>query len=509
MNHKNRSFTATFKRFLIYILVTLIPSVSLSYFLSEKKLADIENQYKGRAQWYANFHATNIDHFIGETVGRLEMLATLIHVQPDNIENIEQILKETQGKDPRFSGFYWANPNGDLINSSVPLSSPVNVSDREYFQEALSYRRTTISTAHIGRVTGRYIITIATPVLDRGQVKGVLLASLRIDEIKDNLMSRINRESIVVTDSEDQVLIDTRFDSNNQDENTVKSSTAVTHVPWITTAFITPEEDDSYTNAFLEYFIILFTITNIFFLFILHLLLRRNIKREKEQTEVHKLELIGNLAASTAHEIRNPLTGISGLVRLLSEDFKDQKAQYYFHVIQEEINRINNIVSELLVLGKPSITTLKTCDANDIVKEIEPIIHSEANYMNVQLEINYHSETLPILCVKDQLKQVILNLAKNSLHAMPNGGKLSISLEEQSKACIISVEDNGSGIPKEQLTQVFNPFFTMKKDGSGLGLTVCKRIIESFNGTIHIDSHVNVGTRVEIRIPLTFDEENV
>src|SRR5262249_3042484 len=149
------------------------------------------------------------------------------------------------------------------------------------------------------------------------------------------------------------------------------------------------------------------------------------------QMEIHKLELIGNLAASTAHEIRNPLTGIKGLVKLLSEDYRDEKAQAYFEVIQLEIDRINAIVGELLVLGKPTAYTLKTYNAKEIVAEIEPIIHSEANFTNVEFSIHYHSEYLPVSCIKDQLKQVILNLAKNSLQAMPNGGRLSINLEKQ------------------------------------------------------------------------------
>ena len=218
------------------------------------------------------------------------------------------------------------------------------------------------------------------------------------------------------------------------------------------------------------------------------------------------LELIGNLAASTAHEIRNPLTGIKGLVKLLSEEYHDKKAQSYFEVIQTEIDRINVIVSELLVLGKPTAHTLKKYNANTIVAEIVPIIHSEANFMNVELSVDYHTEELSISCVKDQLKQVILNLTKNSLQAMPYGGKLSISLDKQSDNCLITVIDNGVGMQKDQLNQAFKPFFTLKKDGSGLGLTVCKRIIDSYGGKISIKSIPNEGTEVVITLPLVMEK---
>ncbi|MEH7095354.1 sensor histidine kinase [Neobacillus vireti] len=127
---------------------------------------------------------------------------------------------------------------------------------------------------------------------------------------------------------------------------------------------------------------------------------------------------------------------------------------------------------------------------------------SEANYANVELTFHYHPEELPVSCVKDQLKQVILNLMKNALQAMPFGGNLSIYLDKQSDRCRITVTDNGIGMEEEQISQAFNPFYTLKKDGSGLGLTVCKRIIDSYGGEIKIKSNLDQGTQVEILLPL-------
>jgi two-component system, sporulation sensor kinase D len=175
-------------------------------------------------------------------------------------------------------------------------------------------------------------------------------------------------------------------------------------------------------------------------------------------------------------------------------------------VIQSEIDRINAIVSELLVLGKPTAYTLKTYNVNDIVSEIEPIIHSEANYMNVEFSTRLASMDLPVSCVKDHLKQVVLNLAKNAFQAMPNGGKLSISLEKGMHSCIIRIADTGVGMQKDQVKQAFDPFYTLKKDGSGLGLTVCKRIIETYSGNISIQTTFNEGTLVEISLPLLSDQ---
>jgi two-component system, sporulation sensor kinase D len=489
---------------IIYLLITLIPSLAISYFIAMYQEKSFERQYKIKAQWYANFHAMNIENFLGETVGRLEMLATSIKEEPINLVAVEKILKETQRKDPRFSGFYWANASGDLLISTTPTASMTNIGDQSYFQQAVKTEKTSISKAHIGLVTRRYVITIATPIEEHGNVKGVLLSSLRLDKIEVAIKNLLKDERIIVTDDRKQTLM--KAGSIGSEFNFVKSSMDIAEVPWTITATIQAEDNLVFWRTFILSFIIILTISNILFLWVKYLLLRKNVKKEKEQTELHKLELIGNLAASTAHEIRNPLTGIKGLVKLLSEEYKDEKAQSYFKVIQSEIDRINAIVSELLVLGKPTAYTLKTYNVNDIVSEIEPIIHSEANYMNVEFSTRLASMDLPVSCVKDHLKQVVLNLAKNAFQAMPNGGKLSISLEKGMHSCIIRIADTGVGMQKDQVKQAFDPFYTLKKDGSGLGLTVCKRIIETYSGNISIQTTFNEGTLVEISLPLLSDQ---
>ncbi|MEH7504041.1 ATP-binding protein [Neobacillus drentensis] len=487
------------KKFLIYLLLTLIPTAALSTVLAKQQVKFLEDQNRNKAEEYANFHTMNIENFLGETVGRLEMLATSIKYQNNNLNKVENLLRETKGKDPRLSGFFWTNTNGDLLISTNTTSKDINVSDQPYFQRAIKTEKTSFSEVHIGRVTGRRIITIATPIVDHGQLQGVLVASLSMDEIEAAIKNLLKDEMVILTDSSKHILIKA---GSIPVEHSIKSSRDIAEIPWTISVLVSSENGLAFWKPFLRYIIVFLTISNIVFLWAQYFLLKRKVKKENAQNELHKLELIGNLAASTAHEIRNPLTGIKGLVKLLSEEYHDKKAQSYFEVIQTEIDRINVIVSELLVLGKPTAHTLKTYNANTIVAEIEPIIRSEANFMNVELTVDYHTEELPVSCVKDQLKQVVLNLTKNSLQAMPYGGKLSIVLDKQSENCLITVADNGVGMQKDQINKAFNPFFTLKKDGSGLGLTVCKRIIDSYGGKIFIKSIPNEGTQVVITLPL-------
>ncbi|WP_160723791.1 ATP-binding protein [Bacillus sp. USDA818B3_A] len=488
------------KRAFIYLLIALIPSLAVSMILAHHTVKVVESEYKLKAQEYANFHAMSIENFVGETVGRLEMLSTAINIQPNNLSDVNKILRETKSKDSRFSGFYWANPSGDVILSTNQMTGKVNVSDRPYFQHSLHTAQTSISEPHYGRVSGRFVISIANPIVTNDhKVKGVFVASLQINEIKEKLSRLVDEEQIVVKDDTGKTIIQTGPIPGNYN---VKSSMKVSRVPWTITAFVDPNHKKVFWKSFLTNLIISLTILSILFLLGQYILLKRKLKREKEQTELHKLELIGNLAASTAHEIRNPLTGIKGLIKLLSEEDKDEKAQSYFKVIQSEIDRINSIVSELLILGKPTAYTFQTCDVNEIVSDIEPIISSEANYSNVNITFSYHPEVLLVSCMKDQLKQVILNLAKNALQAMPYGGELSIHLDKHLEKCRITVTDNGIGMSKVQISQAFNPFYSLKKGGSGLGLTVCKRIIDSYGGEIIINSSPNQGTQVEIILPL-------
>ncbi|WP_066392963.1 PAS domain-containing sensor histidine kinase [Neobacillus mesonae] len=493
------------KHILIYILLTILPAAGISYILSQHHVKMMNTEEKIEAQKIANTYAMNIENFLGETVGRLEMLATSIKVQKNDLSELKKILTETAGKDTRFSGFYWANTDGDVLIGTNPINNPVNVGKRPYFQHTVKTKKTSFSKPHIGSIMGRYIISISTPIVEQGRVKGVLIASLRLDEMEAKIKNQIKGETVLVVDNTGQTLFKT---GQIPKDNTVISRTSVAQLPWTITAFKNFNTADDYRRTFLKYLFILLTVFNILYLLIKYILLRRNLKKEQEQTEIHKLELIGKLAASTAHEIRNPLTGIKGLVKLLSEEYRDEKAHSYFEVIQTEIDRINSIVSELLVLGKPTAYHLKTYDANHITAEINPIIQSEANFTNIELITSYSSESLFVSCVKDQLKQVILNLTKNSLQAMPNGGSLYIFLERKNNLCSIRVKDNGSGMSAEQIAQAFNPFYTLKKDGSGLGLTVCKRIIESYGGDINLTSTLNKGTEVEITIPLALEINN-
>ena len=220
-------------------------------------------------------------------------------------------------------------------------------------------------------------------------------------------------------------------------------------------------------------------------------------KRNTEETlrKTEKLSMIGELAAGIAHEIRNPLTTIKGFVQLLNETALKPN---YTNTILDEIDRINFIVSEFMIFSKPHQIQFSECNIHRILTSVIKFLEPEANLKNVNIEYQLPKEEVVIPGEKNQLKQVFLNLIKNSIEAMPNGGNILILLERTLQNISIKISDDGIGMEKEQVKKLGEPFFTTKQDGNGLGLMVSYKIIQNHKGTIHVDSQLNQGTTFSI-----------
>lgn len=236
----------------------------------------------------------------------------------------------------------------------------------------------------------------------------------------------------------------------------------------------------------------------------LHILVRdiTELKQSREymhQTE--KLTVVGELAAGIAHEIRNPLTSLKGFTQLLGD--KIDSNQDYMNIMITEIERINTIVSELLLLAKPRKLDFRELEISMVLKKVITLMEAQANLYGVT--IKYHqSEDIPTCFIhgeENKLKQVFINLLKNAIEAMQEGGEITISLQQIENDVEIKIVDGGSGISPELLTKVGKPFFTTKEKGTGLGLMVCYSIIESHQGKMGIDSICGQGTTVSIRLP--------
>lgn len=233
-------------------------------------------------------------------------------------------------------------------------------------------------------------------------------------------------------------------------------------------------------------------------------IISRDISERKKSEEVllqsEKLSIVGELAAGVAHEIRNPLTTIKGFVQLYK---KENSSIEYNDLLLSELERIETITSELLTLGKPQAVRLVHTNLRELIENTLDLLSPQAMMHNIQFTWNYEKAPLFITCEKNQIKQVFLNILKNAMEAMKEGGEIQINLRKGTEGeCIIAFQDQGSGIPEEILPRLGEPFYTLKEKGTGLGLMICHKIIKQHQGSITYQSKVNEGTLVEIQFPL-------
>lgn len=223
-------------------------------------------------------------------------------------------------------------------------------------------------------------------------------------------------------------------------------------------------------------------------------------KVEREMARLQQLNLIGEMAASISHEVRNPMTTVKGFLQVLNE--KEDCVHYrdYFDLMISEIDRANTIISEFLAISKNTATELSDCRLDKIVEQLLPLIKATA----LQVDINVDTElnqTVPVPLNDKEVRQIILNLAKNGIEAMPPGGVLTIKTFTTDNKVVLSISDQGTGIEMDIMEKLGTPFFSTKEYGTGLGLAVCYGIIERHHAKIDITTGQG-GTTFSVSFPV-------
>ncbi|MFH1690821.1 MAG: ATP-binding protein [Candidatus Eisenbacteria bacterium] len=227
------------------------------------------------------------------------------------------------------------------------------------------------------------------------------------------------------------------------------------------------------------------------------------LKLQRQLREVEQMTGIGHMAANVAHEIRNPLIAVGGFARQLHEalDADDPKREYT-GIILEEVTRLEQILREQLTLERHLQPVLAPVEINQIIKDVRKLLSHGMLSSRIRL-IGSLADGLPVtMGDANQLKQVFLNVISNSIQSMPDGGTIEISSEQSGQTIVVTVHDNGPGIPKEIMSKLFVPFFTTRKAGSGLGMAVTRRIMENHGGSVSVDSEMGKGTTVSLLIPI-------
>lgn len=221
-----------------------------------------------------------------------------------------------------------------------------------------------------------------------------------------------------------------------------------------------------------------------------------------EQDRLSRLAATGELSATLAHEIKNPLNAISVASTYLRDNFRGKLINEFIKIIQNEAARINKLTTNLLNFAKPQNPEPETSDINNLVKETVSLISQESKEQAVEMEVDT-GEGIPLFTFDyNQIKQVLLNLVINAFDAVGEGGKIKIRTGSSDGTVFLSVEDNGKGIRSDDLKKIFNPFFTTKTRGTGLGLAISQKIAKEHGGDLQIESRLEEGSKFILVLPL-------
>jgi signal transduction histidine kinase len=224
------------------------------------------------------------------------------------------------------------------------------------------------------------------------------------------------------------------------------------------------------------------------------------------QTQMSRAEhfaTLGELATGLAHEIRNPLAGIAGVIEIVSRDLPpNSAARSVIKDAKEEALQINRILTELLETARPKPPQFQIRDIASTAEHAVMFARQQAITKRIRIELNLTDDIPPVDHDPNQINQVLLNLLLNAIQAMEKPGTIHVSLRRDHEDALITVADEGKGILPEDLANIFRPFFTTKGHGTGLGLSLARRIVETHGGTIRVRSEVGKGTQFEVRLPI-------
>ena len=232
---------------------------------------------------------------------------------------------------------------------------------------------------------------------------------------------------------------------------------------------------------------------------------------DTEMVQAEHLATMGELAAGVAHEIRNPLAGIAGAIEIISNDFpKNHPDREILDDLRQEVRRIEKVLNDLLTYARPKAPQFGMADLKETVAHTLQLARQQIGSKNVEFSIQIPSPIPRFRMDPEQLHQVLLNLVLNGIQSLGPEGKITIQARVQSGSGApnrpnyieISVSDTGGGMSREQLGKIFRPFYTTKRGGTGLGLSLCRRIISQHGGTLTAESDVGKGSRFIIHIPM-------
>lgn len=368
-----------------------------------------------------------------------------------------------------------------VVSLILTITYPVEISDTTSFD--LKFIPVFIAFFYINNKTG--IFTVC------------LLILLRVHDVHSFLVLLINYSIIVV------LLLAIKRYYVNGSLYTKLMIGLLFYVPISITRMVTFISNHQYVNIqnlAIFSFMSIIALTVIIYLIELDEM-QREMRRKLQSAD--KMNAISQLAASVAHEIRNPMTTVKGFMQLMQKDQNLTESQMqYIKISLKELERTNQIIGDFLSLSKPTYILNEKIHLDPLIDEVTNFMKSYAHFSNVSLDY----QSAPNLYIDgnpNELKQVLINLIKNAIESMENGGHVEVTVLQEEDIAIISIKDNGIGIPEKQLKELGQPYYSTKSRGTGLGLMIAFDIIKRMEGTYQITSKENTGTTISLQFPVS------
>jgi two-component system, sporulation sensor kinase B len=229
--------------------------------------------------------------------------------------------------------------------------------------------------------------------------------------------------------------------------------------------------------------------------------MNEQIEMKQELIRTEKMNVVSQLAASVAHEIRNPMTSVRGFMQLMQKENLTKEQHLYISISIEELDRAQEIINQYLALAKPQTDQYETIDLTSVIQQSIDVMHSYAILNSIHITQQLES-CLEIEGLKLEIQQVLINIIKNAIEAIKSEGEIWISAAKNSNGFVfIQIKDNGVGMSENQMKKLGSPYYSTKEKGTGLGLTVCHQIVKQMGGQIMIKSELNKGTCFTINLP--------
>ncbi|KAA1042614.1 ATP-binding protein [Macrococcus equipercicus] len=479
------------KHLILNLLITLILSSAIFYALF--------HYYKGqdliKIDRNIAMHQQHIETFINDAYATVANLATVVSLSRDEDE-INSAIDSIKRQEPRYKTVYVLNKESKVVNSSSSQMIGKTLKSYAFFNSNMNLNNVAVSGREQDR-NGIDVIYISKFIPNESS-KVLVVIEVDINGLISVIDAIQSKSTITITDFHNKVI----FESKNPVKSGISRTVSFQNMQWKLT--ITSNENIYWTTLkrIVPIAFIISLVTAMLQLFMHHREIQKERLRLIEEINVQKKELIGMLAANTAHEIKNPLTAVKGFVELLELSYDKERSNPHFSIVKSELDRINEIVSQFLLLGRPTSIIGEPVEITTVVKDILIFLKYELEHYNIRLISSYPEQPLYTTISSDQLKQILINLIQNAREAIPpdRQGIIEVKVSQQ-EHIFLSVRDNGEGMTKQTINQLFDTFFTTKANGTGLGLPVTKNIIETNGGTISVESEVHIGTTFIIQLP--------